>query len=71
MRFREKVTFLLIGLICAVLFFIPGENPKEVSSIKVGITEGISNILIEETLKRYNESSVILEELEMHSFEDC
>lgn len=71
MKLKEKIIFLLIGLICVMIFFMQGESDKEVSNIKVGITEGISNILIEETLKIYDESNVILEELEMYSFEDC
>lgn len=71
MKLKEKIAFLFIGLICVILFLMPGEDIKEASSIKIGITEGISNILIEETLERYNESNVILEDLEMYAFEDC
>ena len=74
-KLKVKIRFILLIIIILGIGFILCSkfNSKDNirKALKIGVTDGIPQVIMSKVAKEYGEDNIELESIEMYTFQDC
>ena len=73
LKVRTRVILLIIIILSVGFILCSKFNNKDNirKALKIGVTDGIPQVIMSKVAKEYGEDNIELESIEMYTFQDC